>query len=84
MTASYPNRQKTLWEKEKLLVTSNFSFFLQCFQKACFPRTSKGVNVWEWVNDDNHTASNNIVTHDNSDTVFAENAIFFNVERQLE
>ena len=28
------NRQllKTLWEKEKLLVTSNFSFFPQCFQ----------------------------------------------------
>ena len=25
---------KTLWEKEKLLITSNFSF-LQCFQKTC-------------------------------------------------
>ena len=26
---------KTLSEKEKLLVMSNFSFFLQCFQKTC-------------------------------------------------
>ena len=26
MTESYLNGQKTLWEKEKLLVTSNFSF----------------------------------------------------------
>ena len=24
-------------------------FFLQCFQKACFPTASKGVIVWEWV-----------------------------------
>ena len=21
----------------------------QCFQKACFPRASTGVTVWEWV-----------------------------------
>ena len=28
------------WEKEKLLVTSNFSFY-QCFQKACFPGVQK-------------------------------------------
>ena len=26
LAESYPNGQKTLWEKEKLLVTSNFSF----------------------------------------------------------
>ena len=26
MAESYPNGQKTLWKKEKLLVTSNFSF----------------------------------------------------------
>ena len=31
---SSPNRKKTLWEKDKLLVTSNFSFFPQCFQKT--------------------------------------------------
>ena len=23
--------------------------FPQCFKKACFPRASKGVIVWEWV-----------------------------------
>ena len=42
---SYPHGQKTLWEKEKLHVTSNFSFY-QCFQKVCFPGASKGVIVW--------------------------------------
>ena len=26
-----------------------FLLFPQCFQKACFPEASKGVNVWEWV-----------------------------------
>ena len=40
---------KTLWEKEKLLIMSNF-LFPQCFLKACFPGASKGVDVWEWVN----------------------------------
>ena len=48
MAKSYPNQWKTLWEKEKLLVTSNFTFS-QCFQKACFPEASKGFIVWEWV-----------------------------------
>ena len=47
---SYPNGQKTLWEKEKLLVTSNFSFSHSVFKKACFPEVLKGVIVWEWVN----------------------------------
>ena len=27
--------RKTLWEKKKLLVTSNFSFSLSVFQKTC-------------------------------------------------
>ena len=27
-----------------------FLLFPQCFQKGCFPRASKGVVVWEWVN----------------------------------
>ena len=40
MAESYPNGLKTLWEKEKLLVTSNFSFSPQCFQKAYFPGAS--------------------------------------------
>ena len=26
-----------------------FLLFPQCFEKACFPRVSKGVIVWEWV-----------------------------------
>ena len=28
-----------------------FLLFPQCFQKACFPGASKGVIVWEWVNE---------------------------------
>ena len=28
-----------------------FLLFPQCFQKACFPGVSKGVIVWEWVNE---------------------------------
>ena len=27
-----------------------FLLFPQCFQKACFPGSWKGVIVWEWVN----------------------------------
>ena len=27
-----------------------FLLFPKCFQKACFPGASKGVNVWEWFN----------------------------------
>ena len=27
-----------------------FLLSLQCFQKACFPGVSKGVVVWQWVN----------------------------------
>ena len=27
-----------------------FLLFPQCFQKACFPGASKGVIMWEWVN----------------------------------
>ena len=33
MADSSPNGKKTLWEKEKLLVTSNFSFFHSVFKR---------------------------------------------------
>ena len=33
MAESYQNRYKTLWEKEKLLVTSNFSFSHSVFKR---------------------------------------------------
>ena len=38
-----------MWEKEKLLVTSNFSFSLQCFQKVCSVDSLKPGLVWERV-----------------------------------
>ena len=28
----------------------HFLLFPQCFEKASFPDTSRGVIVWEWVN----------------------------------
>ena len=50
--AEHPsNGKKTLWVKEKLLVTSNFSFSHTVVQKACISGASKGVIVWEWVKD---------------------------------
>ena len=39
--------RRTLWEKEKLLVTSNFSFFPQCFQKTCTADTKTQGLDWE-------------------------------------
>ena len=38
---SYPNREKTLWEKEKLLVTSNFSFSHCVFKRLVSPGRQK-------------------------------------------
>ena len=38
-----------LWEKEKLLVTSNFSFSHSVFKRLVFQGRQKGVIVWEWV-----------------------------------
>ena len=45
-------RLKILWEKEEMLVTSIFSFFPQCFQKASFSgslkaRTVRLKTLWE-------------------------------------
>ena len=35
--------------KGKIARNEQFLLFPQCFQKACVPRASKGVIVWEWV-----------------------------------
>ena len=40
MAESSPKKKKTLWEKEKLLVTSNFSFFHSVFKRFLL-QTSK-------------------------------------------
>ena len=37
--------------KGEIARCEQFFLFPQCFQKACFPGASKGVIVWEWVND---------------------------------
>ena len=49
MAESYPTGLKTPWEKGEIACYEQFLLFPQCFQKACFPGASKGVNVWEWV-----------------------------------
>ena len=36
--------------KGEIAYYEQFLLFPRCFQKACFPRASKGVTVWEWVN----------------------------------
>ena len=41
---------KTLWEKEKLLVTSNFSFSHIVFKRPVIKGTYKQGLVWETVN----------------------------------
>ena len=38
---SYPNKWKTLWEKEKLLVMSNFSFSHSVFKRLVSQRRQK-------------------------------------------
>ena len=46
--AESSDRQKTLWEKEKLLIMSNFTFSPQCFPKTSIAgRTSndKSLNL---------------------------------------
>ena len=49
MAESYPNGQKTLWEKLEIVRYEQFILFSQCFQNACFPGASKGVIVRESV-----------------------------------
>ena len=36
--------------KREIARYKQFLLFPQCFQQACFPEASKGVIVWEWVN----------------------------------
>ena len=61
MAESSPNGQKTLWEKEKLLITSNFSFSHSVFKRLVLLTRKnwglfgKGLSVsicgivWKWV-----------------------------------
>ena len=36
--------------KERIAHYEQFLLFPQCFQETYFPQASKGVIVWEWVN----------------------------------
>ena len=46
MAESYPNGLKTVWEEEKLLVTSNFSFSHSVF-KRLVQQTRKNQDLFE-------------------------------------
>ena len=48
-----------------------FLLFPQYFLKACFPGESKGVIVWEWVND------SSIVTFDIPQLFIEQEGIFY-------
>ena len=62
MAESYPNGQKTLWEKEKLLVTSNFSFSHSVFKRLVSQGRQKaslcgnGLNTKKNIKLDRHFA----------------------------
>ena len=47
---SSQNGQKTLWEKEELLVTSNFSFSHSVFKRLVQQTRKKTGLVWERMN----------------------------------
>ena len=51
MAEGYPNGKKTLWEKEKLLITSNFSFSDSVFKRLVSQGRQKvslcGNGLWK-------------------------------------
>ena len=49
MAESYPNGRKHCGKRRNCLLQA-ISPFPTVFQKACFPGASKGVIVWELVN----------------------------------
>ena len=49
MVKSYPKRLETLWEKEKLPITSNFSFSHSVFKRLVLQTCKKSGLVWEKV-----------------------------------
>ena len=51
MEAITQNGKKTLWQKEKLHVTSKFSFSHSVLMDLyCTVQTHKSGLVWDWVN----------------------------------
>ena len=47
MAENSPDMQKTLWEKEKLLVMSNFAFSRSVFKRLILQTGKKPGVVWE-------------------------------------
>ena len=51
MTISVFDRVENIVGKGENAGYQHFLLFPQCFEKASFPEMSKGVIVWEWVNE---------------------------------
>ena len=49
MIISVFDRVENIMRKGENAGYQHFLLFQQCFEKASFPYTSKGVIVWEWV-----------------------------------
>ena len=61
MAESYPNGKKTLWEKEKLLVTSNFSFSHSIFKRLKLQtRKNQGLFGKRLSNNENKSTQNKL------------------------
>ena len=50
-STSFSKRVENTVGKGEIARYEQFLLYPQCFQKACFPGASKGVIVWEWVED---------------------------------
>ena len=72
MVQSSPKWWKTPWEKEKLLVTSNFSFSRSVFKRFVWQKRKKTGFVWERVkaiDDDDDDDDNSDAVGSNDDNV---------------
>ena len=50
MIISVFDRVENIVGKRENAGYQRFPLFTQCFEKASFPDTSRGVRVWVWVN----------------------------------
>ena len=54
-------RVENIVGKGEIAHNEQFLLFPQCFPKVCYPGASKGVIVWEWINDPEKKPIENIV-----------------------
>ena len=59
-TGKFSKRVENTLGKGEIACYEQFLLFPQCFRKACFPGSSKGVIVWEWVNGTVHWPTHSV------------------------